>query len=142
MRTLRIAPPLARPAITGGASVVAAQAVDRTDAPARGVVRVTFDPRIMTWNDQFTDAGRMKLGAPLTGDTVGGRYIPVVSRLEQNVRIVSGISSFVASLGAGLLSVRQERRTYPTTAAIGLTKRPSVNLMGPFVRVATPAAFH
>jgi len=27
-----------------------------------GVLRVTFDPRIMTWNDQFTGAGRMKLG--------------------------------------------------------------------------------
>jgi len=141
MRTLRIALLLVWPAITGGASVVAAQAVDRTDAPARGVVRVTFDPRIMTWNDQFTDAGRMKLGASLTGDTVGGRYIPVVSRLEQNVRVVSGISNFVASLGAGLLSVRQERRTYPTTAEIGLTNRLSVSLMVPMVRVATRASF-
>src|SRR6266436_5201088 len=141
MRTLRIALLLACPALTGGASVAAAQAVDRTDVPARGVLRVTFDPRIMTWNDQFTDAGRMKLGAPLTGDTVGGRYIPVVSRLEQNVRVVSGISNFVASLGAGLLSVRQERRTYPTTAEIGLTNRLSVSLMVPMVRVATRASF-
>src|SRR6266446_3330769 len=133
MRTLRIALLLACLAITGGASVV--------DAPARGVVRVTFDPRIMTWNDQFTDAGRMKLGAPLTGDTVGGRYIPVVSRLEQNVRVVSGISNFVASLGAGLLSARQERRTYPTTAELGLTNRLSVSLMVPMVRVETRASF-
>ena len=140
MRTLRIALFLVSPAFTGGA-ILAAQAVDRTDAPARGVLRVTFDPRIMTWNDQFTDAGRMKLGAPLTGDTVGGRYIPVVSRLEQNVRVVSGISSFVASLGAGLLSVRQERRTYPTTAELGLSNRLSVSLMVPMVRVATRASF-
>ncbi len=141
MRILRIALLLACPVLTAGASVAAAQAVERTDVPARGVLRVTFDPRIMTWNDQFTDAGRMKLGAPLTGDTVGGRYIPVVSRLEQNVRLVSGISSFVASLGAGLLSVRQERRTYPTTAEIGLTNRLSVSLMVPMVRVATRASF-
>src|SRR2546422_4358991 len=141
MRPLRIPLPPAAPAITGGASVVAAQAVERTDVPARGVLRVTFDPRIMTWNDQFSDAGRLKLGAPLTGDTVGGRYIPVVARLEQNVRVVSGLSNFVASLGAGLLSVRQERRTYPTTAELGLTNRLSVSLMVPMVRVATRASF-
>ncbi len=141
MRILRMALLLASAALTGGATVAAAQAVERTDVPARGVLRVTFDPRIMTWNDQFTDAGRMKLGAPLTGDTVGGRYIPVVARLEQNVRVASGLSSFVASLGAGLLSVRQERRTYPTTAELGLTNRLSVSLMVPMVRVATRASF-
>jgi len=139
MRILRIVILLVSPALTGGA-MLAAQAVERTDVPARGVLRVTFDPRIMTWNDQFTDAGRMKLGAPLTGDTVGGRYIPVVARLEQNVRVASGLSTFVASLGAGLLSVRQERRTYPTTAELGLTNRLSVSLMVPMVRVATRAS--
>src|SRR3977135_2627423 len=139
MRTLRFVLALASPALTGGA-MLAAQAVDRTDAPARGVLRVTFDPRIMTWNDQFTDAGRMRLGAPLTGDTGGGRYIPVVSRLEQNVRVVSGLSSFVASLGAGLLSVRQERRTYPTTAELGVTNRLSVSLLVTVVRIAAAAS--
>src|SRR6059058_4910786 len=123
MRTLRFLLVLVGPAVTGGASLAAAQAVERTDVPARGVLRVTFDPRIMTWNDEFTDAGRMKLGAPLTGDTVGGRYIPVVARLEQNVRVASGLAGFVASLGAGLLSVRQERRTYPIRAALQLSSR-------------------
>ena len=140
MRILRLALLLASAALTGGATVAAAQAVERTDVPARGVLRVTFDPRIMTWNDQFTGAGRLKLGAPLTGDTVGGRFIPVVSRLEQNVRVASGLASFVASLGAGLLSVRQERRTYPTTAELGLTNRLSVSLMVPMVRVETRAS--
>src|SRR5438132_10050288 len=139
MQTFRLVLALVGPAVTGGASL-AAQAVERTDAPARGVVRVTFDPRIMTWNDQFTDAGRMKLGAGLTGDTVGGRYIPVVARLEQNVRVASGLSNFVASLGAGLLSVRQERRTYPMRGEVGLTDRLSVSLMVPMVRVATRAS--
>src|SRR6266700_110288 len=99
MRSLRIVLLLVSPALTGGA-MLAAQAVERTDVPARGVLRVTFDPRIMTWNDEFTDAGRLKLGAPLTGDTVGGRYIPLVARLEQNVRVASGLAGFVASLGA------------------------------------------
>src|SRR5438477_7284 len=134
MRTVRIVILLVSPALAGGA-MLAAQAVERTDVPARGVLRVTFDPRIMTWNDEFTDAGRLKLGAPLTGDTVGGRYIPVVARLEQNVRVASGLAGFVASLGAGLFNVRQERRTYPTTAELGLTNRLSVSLMVPMVRV-------
>src|SRR2546426_8155085 len=122
MRTLRILILLVSPALTGGA-MLAAQAVERTDVPTRGVLRVTFDPRIMTWNDQFTDAGRMKLGAALSGDTVGGRYIPVVARLEQNVRVASGLAGFVASLGAGLLSGRQERRTYPIRAELGVSDR-------------------
>src|SRR5438034_3224346 len=139
MRILRIVILLVSPALTGGA-MLAAQAVERTDVPARGVLRVTFDPRVMTWNDQFTDAGRMRLGAPLTGDTVGGRYIPVVARLEQNVRVASGLSGFVASLGAGLLSVRQERRTYPMMAELGLTNRLSVRRSVPMVRVATRAS--
>src|SRR5437867_11586607 len=139
MRSLRIVLLLLSPAVTGGA-MLAAQAVERTDVPARGVLRVTFDPRIMTWNDEFTDAGRLKLGAPLTGDTVGGRYIPVVARLEQNVRVASGLAGFVASLGAGLLSVRQERRTYRIRAERGLTDRLSLSLMVPMVRVSTRAS--
>jgi len=144
------------PALTGGAGLAVAQAVERTDVPARGTLRVTFDPRIMTWNDEFTDAGRRRLGFGLTGDTVGSRYIPVLGQLEQNVRTVTGdlipvirpqvlghgdreelLPRFVASLGAGLLSVRQERRTYPITAELGVTSRLSVRLTVPIVRVAT-----
>ena len=136
-----------------------AQAVERTDVPARGILRVTFDPRIMTWNDEFTDAGRRRLGFGLTSDTVGSRYIPVLGQLEQNVRTVTGdlipviqpqvlghgdrealLPRFVASLGAGLLSVRQERRTYPISAELGVTNRLSVSLTVPIVRMATRAA--
>jgi hypothetical protein len=104
------------------------------------MLRVTFDPRIMTWNDEFTSAGRIKIGAPLTGDTVGGRYIPAVARVEQHTRFVTGITGFVASLGQGLLTVRQERRTYPITAELGVTNHLSVSLMVPIVRVQTRAA--
>ena len=136
MRTLRLALFLVSPALTGGA-ILAAQAVERTDVPARGVLRVTFDPRVMTWNDQYTASGRVRLGAPLTGDTIGGRFIPAVAQLEQNVRVASGIAGFVASLGRGLLSVRQERRTFPIKAELGVTNRLSVSLMVPIVRVAT-----
>lgn len=120
---------------------LAAQAVERADAPARGMLRVTFDPRIITWNDEFTPTGRMRLGAGLTGDTVGGRYIPAVAQMEQSVRIASGLGGFVASLGQGLMSVRQERREYPIKAEVGVTNRLSVSLMVPIVRVATRTSF-
>lgn len=157
MRLTRILA-LLSPALTGGA-VLAAQAVERTDVPERGVLRVTFDPRIMTWNDEFTDAGRQRLGFGLSGDPIGSRYIPALAQLEQNVNLVlprrdtlvvtpsargradsRGFSGFVASLGAGLLSVRQERRTYPVTAELGVTSHLSVTLMVPIVRVATRSA--
>src|SRR5437667_2388529 len=135
VRPLRLVLLVVSPALTGGASLAAAQAVERTDVPARGILRVTFDPRIMTWNDEFTDGGRRRLGFGLTGDTVGSRYIPALAQLEQNVRTVTGdlplLPRFVASLGAGLLSVRQERRTTPVTAELGLTSRLSVSLTVP-----------
>src|SRR5207248_1266048 len=46
------------------------------------------------------------------------------------------------SLGAGLLSVRQERRTYPITAELGVTNRLSVSLTVPIVRVATRSSLN
>ena len=131
---------LLSPSLTLGRTLPA-QAVERTDTPERGVLRVTFDPRVITWNDQFTANGRMRLGAGLSGDTVGGRYIPAVAQMEQNVRFASGLAGFVASLGQGLLSVRQERREYPVKAELGLTRRLSVSLRVPIVRVATRTSF-
>jgi hypothetical protein len=141
MRTTQVLSLLLAGAALSGGGRVAAQAVERTDVPARGVLRVTFDPRIMTWNDEFTDHGRVRLGAPLSGDTIGARSIPVVARLQQNVRFVSGFGGFVANLGAGLLSAYQERRTYPVKAEFGLTQRLSLSLMVPIVRLATRTAF-
>jgi len=80
----------------------------------------------------------MKLGAPSRRHG-GRRYIPVVARLEQNVRVASGLSSFVASLGAGLLSVRQERRTYPRPPSWS-HQSPLCEPHGPMVRVETRAS--
>src|SRR2546430_16519885 len=44
MRALRLALALVSPALTGGA-MLAAQTVERTDVPDRGMIRFTFDPR-------------------------------------------------------------------------------------------------
>ena len=119
-------------------TALAAQAVERTDIPRRGTLRVTLDPRIMTWDRQYTHATAWQpLGAPLTGDSVGSAGIPSVARLEQDVRTASGLSGFLASLGKGLFSVRQERRTFPISAELGVTDRLAVSVMVPIVRVAT-----
>ncbi len=130
----RVAALLVGSALVGGARL-ASQAVERSDVPGSGVLRVTFDPRIMTWNSVFTDLGRLSLGRGLTGDSVGPAYIPAVAQLQRDVRFASGVAGFVASLGQGVLSVRQERRTYPVSAELGLSQRLSVRLMVPIVRV-------
>src|SRR5437660_8105605 len=126
------------PALARGVNL-AAQAVERADVPARGRLRVTFDPRIVGWDAQFVNGARLPLGLPLTGDTVGAASIPVVARLEQDVRVASGVPGFIANLGQSLLSVRQERRTTPFTAELGLSDRLSLSVSVPIVRVATRA---
>src|SRR2546429_7111314 len=107
--------------------------------PGRGMLRLTFGPSIVAWDAQFVGAMRLPLGLPLTGDTVGSAHIPVVARVEQDVRTAGRLPGFIASLGKGLLSVRQERRTTPISAELGLTDRLSVRLTVPIVRVATRA---
>jgi hypothetical protein len=124
-----------------GWAPLTAQAVDRTDTPKHGVLRVTFDPRILAWSQQFTTAGLEPLGASLSGDTIGALHIPVVARLQQDVRTASGVSGFVASLGKGLLSARLEKRVTPVTAEIGLTDRLSFAVTVPIVRTAARSAF-
>src|SRR2546427_9832189 len=120
MRALRLALALVSPALTGGA-MVAAQTVERTDVPDRGMIRFTFDPRIMTWNSEFTDAGRLGLGRGLTGDTVGSAYIPSVARLEQDVPLASGVAGAGAQPGPRGRPRPAGARHRPATAAAGAT---------------------
>ncbi len=131
---------LASSTLTAGAPL-AAQAVERTDTPKGGVLRVTFDPRILTWDRQYTDAGLESLGAPLTGDTIGAQHIPLLARLQQDVRTASGLPNFVATLGKGMLVAYQEKRTTPLTAELGITDRFSFAVTVPLVRVASRATF-
>src|SRR2546422_8847338 len=89
-------------------TALAAQAVERTDIPRRGTLRVTVDPRVVTWDREYVNGTAWRpLGAPLTGDSVGSAAIPTVARLEQDVRSASGLSGFLASLGKGLFIQRQ-----------------------------------
>jgi hypothetical protein len=51
--------------LTPGASPGWAQAVPRTDTPRAGTLRVTFDPVISAWDNEFTPAGRRPIAASL-----------------------------------------------------------------------------
>jgi len=116
-----------------------AQAVPRTDTPRRGAARLTADWRMELWDREVRAGEPVALGAPLTGDTVGGAAIPLVARLEQDVRAVGGVPGYVASIGAGQLSVQQDRRTVAFTLDYGITDRLALGVTVPVVRVHTRA---
>lgn len=140
MRTARLAFLGALVVLASGAPL-AAQAVERTDTPRAGAVRISFEPSITSWGRVYTGAGLEALGYPLTGDTVGGAHIPQIARMEQDVRTASGVMGFVASLGQGMLSARQEQRVTPITVEIGLSDRLSFSVTVPIVRVSTRTSF-
>ena len=120
-----------------------AQTIERTDAPKAGNIRLTFDPRILTWDQTFSDTGLVPLGAPLQGDTIGSAHIPVVANTQRNMRTASGLPTAVASIGQGLFfTVFREQRITPVTAELGLTDRLSLSLSVPLVRAATRTALH
>jgi hypothetical protein len=54
---------LAVPGLAPG--VGSAQAVPRTDTPRAGTLRVTFDPVVSAWDNEFTPAGKRPIGASL-----------------------------------------------------------------------------
>lgn len=116
------------------AVTLSAQAVERTDVPAPGRLRLSFDPKVEAWDQAFFAGTRHPLGWFLTGDSVGGT-VPALTRLQQDVRTAGGLPGFIASLGRGALVVRSERRTLPITLDYGITRRFAVGLMVPLVRV-------
>jgi hypothetical protein len=136
---LLLGPALVSPALTRGAN---AQSVDRTDTPKSGQLRVKVDLRILTWSREFTSSGLEPLGAPLSGDTVGTLHLPVVARLQQDLRTASGMPGFIASIGQGLFSARAEVRVTPVTVELGVTNRLSLGVTLPIVRTATRTHFN
>jgi hypothetical protein len=119
---------------------LAAQAVERTDTPRRGALRVTFDPSTMVWEREYTPSGRQAVGAALRGDSAAA-LMPSIARLEQDVRALTGIAGYVASLGHELLAVRAERRVMPIGFEYGVTSRLSVGFTVPIVRVNVREGF-
>ncbi len=119
---------------------LAAQAVERTDTPRRGALRVSFDPRIETWEQVYTPGGRRGLGAGFGGDSVS-QALPSVVRLQQDVRAATGLAGYLATLGHELLSVRAERRVMPIRFEYGITSRLSFGVTIPIVRVQVRELF-
>jgi hypothetical protein len=111
-----------------------AQAVERTDTPRHGALRVTFDPRIMTWERQYSAGGVQGIGAAFSGDSLSAG-IPSVVRLQQDVRALTGLAGYVATLGHELLAVRAERRATPIQLEYGITDRLGLSVTVPIVRV-------
>jgi hypothetical protein len=129
------------PALVGGIGHgLAAQAVERTDTPRRGALRITFDPRIMTWEDEYTPAGRQPLGAAFAGDSIA-TWRPAVALVEENIRAATGLSGYIARLGGSLLAIRAERRTMPIAMEYGITPRLSFGVTVPIVRVEVRERF-
>jgi hypothetical protein len=133
---------LAVPGLSPGVnlSALAAQAVPRTDSPRAGTLRVTFDPRVETWDAQFINGRRVPLGAPFTGDS-SNVWFPSVTRLERDVRAVTGLSAFVATIGRQVLAIRAERRVTPIGLEFGVTNRLSLGVVVPLVRVNVAEGF-
>ncbi|HYU09569.1 MAG TPA: hypothetical protein VEK77_09340 [Gemmatimonadales bacterium] len=107
-------------------AVARAQAVPRTDTPRAGELRVTVEPIITTWSDEFTPDGRQPVAASLT------RAIP--PRWEcfrtDTLRIVRACRLLTSQV-----QVRAERRETPLIAAFGLTNRLALSARLPLVRV-------
>ncbi len=121
-------------AALAAATALSAQAVERADTPPLHALRLSFDPKVETWDAAFWSGTRRPLGWFLTGDSVGGA-IPAVSRLQQDIRTAGALPGFIASLGRGQLVALAERRTLPITADFGITRRLAIGVMVPVVRV-------
>jgi hypothetical protein len=127
-------------ALTARPFTLAAQVVERGDTPRRGALRITFDPRILAWEDEYTPAGRRPLGAAYAGDSIL-QWRPGVALVQQNVRAATGLAGYVATLGGSLLAIRAERRVTPIGFEYGLTPRLSLGVTVPIVRVDVRARF-
>ena len=117
-----------------------AQAVPRTDSLRAGVLRVTFEPRVETWSSQYLNGRRSLLGAPFSGDSADV-WFPSVTRLERDVRAVTGLTAFTATLGHDPLAIRAERRTTAIGLDFGITSKLAIAVMVPLVRVNVQQTF-
>lgn len=134
---IRLVPPwLVVPVVLlAGSTALTAQAVPRADLPAAGALRITFDPLIAFWTEAYLGSERRPLGAFLSGDPVQQRQVWELFRLDQDVAVASGAEGFVSNLGAALLALRAERRVTPLQLEMGLSRRLSLGVRVPLVRV-------
>jgi hypothetical protein len=121
-----------------------AQAFPRADLPPGGAIRLTFDPRISQWYSSLRDGVERPLGfffggvPPAPG---ADPKIPLITRLQEDIRVATGSDAYLAILGGARLSVRAERRETPLLLEVGITDRLAIGVRVPVVRVKTSAAF-
>ena len=90
-----------------------AQAVPRTDTPKAGTFRVTFEPIITTWDNEFTSNGRQRLGASLPATV----FVHEEKR-ETPLTVEFGITNRIA-LSVRMPLVRVETRASYNTDSAG-----------------------
>jgi len=123
------------------AGPLAGQAVERTDTPRKGYLKISFEATNTAWQDYYVPGNRISLGNVLTGDSIG-TGIASVATLQSDVRVAGGVPGYIASLGAGQLRVRVERREMPFIFQYGVTSRLSLGFSLPIVRTYTRTYFH
>jgi len=109
-------------------AVARAQAVDRTDTPRGGQLRVTFEPTITTWEEEFGPLGKQPIGAALSS------AIPPQWQCFQSDTARHGPVR-ACRLSTSRVQARVERRETPIIAELGLTNRLALSARLPLVRV-------
>ena len=120
-------------ALLASPALIRGQAVPRTDTPRAGTLRVTFEPVITTWEHEFTNGGRLRIGATLfsEGPPVYGCVRVTIPRPDT--------TSFLACRYSDAVLVRAERRETPLIAELGVTNRLAIGVRLQLVRVRVQA---
>lgn len=104
-----------------------AQVVPRTDTPRGGTLRVTFEPVITTWSEEFTPTGKQPIAASLI------HAIPPRWQCFQRGDTLRPVN--VCRLLTSQVVARVERRETPFIVEFGLTNRLALSARLPIVRV-------
>jgi hypothetical protein len=104
-----------------------AQAVPRTDTPRGGTLRVSFEPVITTWDQEFTDSGKQQIGVALY------RAFPPTFSCTR----VAGL--LTCNIVAANVLARAEKRVTPLFLEFGLSNRIALSARLPLVRVKVQA---
>jgi hypothetical protein len=106
-------------------AVAGAQAAPRTDTPRAGKLRVTIEPIITTWDQEFTSGGKQPIGASLSR-AIPPRWQCFQTDTLRIVRVCRVLTSQVQAYA--------ERRETPFLFEFGLTNRLAVGARVPIVR--------
>ncbi|NIN12231.1 MAG: hypothetical protein GTN78_24910 [Gemmatimonadales bacterium] len=145
-RTAR--PPVRRPAVILAASLIAA-----TAAPAlaqypdawilpRGALRVSFEPRYVSFDQRFDPDGNAEaLGTDFSDSAAGVRLVPTALGAESAIRSITGDGSYTMSAGAFRTTLDSDIRRFPFNFYLGISNRLTVTVSIPFVTTRAQADF-